>query len=275
MFIAVDTGASKTLIALVTKSGKITARTKFPTPRNTNEYVTNVQNAITELIGTDTPDVIIVALPGVIRHGIAVECPNLGWKNFNIRPPLAARFPSTPILIENDANLAGLGETHALRPMPRFTLYVTVSTGIGTGFTTDGEIDPSLRLSEGGSITVEYDGIPRRWETFAAGSAIYKAYGKYARDIKSKHVWNDVADRISRGFLAIIPLTQPDVIIIGGSIGTYFDRYGEQLEKILHEKLPSHIARPPIRQAKHPEEAVIYGCYYHARNYLAHQTTSR
>lgn len=271
MLIAVDTGASKTLIASMDSSGKIIAKTQFPTPKNTNEYVTGVQNAITELIGMETPTAIAVALPGVVKNGIALSCPNLGWTNFDIRPPLIARFPSVPVLVENDANLAGLGETQSLIPMPKFSLYVTVSTGIGTGFTTNGAIDPSLRLSEGGNILVEYDGIPRRWETFAAGSAIRKAYGKYARDITSKRTWDHIADRISRGFLAIIPLTQPDVIIIGGSMGTYFEHYGEQLQNILREKLPAHIPCPPIHQAKHPEEAVIYGCYYHAHTHLSHR----
>lgn len=270
MLIAVDTGATKTLIASLTADGQIISTMQFPTPKSTDEYTTNIQNALAKIVGTGKPKAIVVALPGVIKDGVALTCPNLGWKNFDIRPPLAAHFPGTPILVENDANLAGLGETRLLKPLPKFSLYVTISTGIGTGFTTEGKIDPSLRLSEGGNILVEYDGVTRRWETFAAGSAIHKAYGKYARDITSKRTWNQIADRISRGFLAIIPLVQPDVIIIGGSIGTYFDRYSEQLHAILQEKLPSNVARPPIIQAKHPEQAVIYGCYYHALAQFSH-----
>jgi glucokinase len=60
------------------------------------------------------------------------------------------------------------------------------------------------------------------------------------------------------------------LIIIGGSIGTYFDRYSDQLEKILKEKLPDHIPCPKFVAAKHPEQAVIYGCYYHALDNLDH-----
>lgn len=273
MIIAVDTGGTKTLVARITEDGRITAKTQFPTPKSQIEYTTHVQNAITEIIGEAKPKAIVVAIPGVVKDNVAVLCINLGWQNFDVRPPLAARFPGVPIWVENDANLAGLGETRSLHPIPRSSLYVTISTGIGTGFITNGEIDPSFRLSEGGNIVLEYDGIPRRWETFASGNAIHKTYGKYAREIKSKRVWNRITDRISRGFLALIPIAQPDVIIIGGSIGTYFEHYGDHLEALLREKLPPNVPCPPFRQAQHPEEAVIYGCYYHALRHLAHHSS--
>ena len=146
---------------------------------------------------------------------------------------------------------------------------MTISTGIGTGIITNGQIDPGLRYSEGGRALVEFDGVVREWESFASGKAIYNTYGKYARDIHETRTWHQIADRISRGFLAVVPIIQPDVIIIGGSIGSYFDQYGEQLEAILQEKLPAHIPCPRFIQATHPEQAVIYGCYYYALDVLA------
>ena len=80
---------------------------------------------------------------------------------------------------------------------------------------------------------------------------------------------------MSRGFLAVVPIVQPDVIIIGGSVGTYFERYGEFLSEILTDHLPPHIPCPKIIQAKHPEEAVVYGCYYYGKDYLALAKTTR
>ena len=100
-------------------------------------------------------------------------------------------------------------------------------------------------------------------------SAIVDAYHKFARDITSKRTWKKIADRISRGFLAVIPIIQPDIIIIGGSVGTYFERYGDYLRDILTSHLPPHIPCPKIIQARHPEEAVVYGCYYYGKDYLA------
>lgn len=269
MIVSVDTGGTKTLIAKFDKDGHIGNPIKFSTPSDNKEYVKLLRDILQKNYSDEHVEAIVVALPGIIKDGVAVWCQNLGWSDFDAGKALTGVLGDAPIIIENDANLAGLAETMVLRPMPVSALYVTVSTGIGTGFITNGRIDPGLSKSEGGHALIEYDGVVRQWESFASGKAIHTTYGKFARDITSKRIWNQIADRISRGFLAVIPITQPDVIIIGGSIGTYFSRYGEQLHALLVEKLPPHIPCPKIVQAAHPEEAVVYGGYYHALNYLA------
>lgn len=269
MLIAVDTGGTKTLVATFAADGTINEQVRFPTPTAQHEYINQLQATIKHLIGNRKLTAIVVALPSMIKDGVAVWCPNIGWKDFDIRVPLAIYFPKVPVLIENDANLGGLGETRMMSPNPTSSLYVTISTGIGTGFIKHGHIDNSLRLSEGGQMMIEFDGKIRNWESFASGRAINRTYNKFAHDITSKRTWNQIADRISRGFLVIIPLVQPEMIIIGGSIGTYYERYGVHLGNLLREKLPRHIACPVFRQALNPELAVIYGCYYYALDELA------
>jgi len=264
MLITVDTGGTKTLVASFDDKGVLGEQIKFATPKDSAEYIKLLRNIITENYSNQHAKAIIVAVPGIVKNGVAIWCNNLGWKNFDVASALSGVLGKTPVLIENDANLAGLSETRMLKKIPAQSLYVTVSTGIGTGIITDGHINLALRNSEGGHALVEFDGVVREWESFASGQAIYKTYGKYARDIKNKKIWNQVADRISRGFLAVIPILQPDIVIIGGSIGTYFDNYGKQLQNLLKEKLPAHIPCPLFIQAKYPELAVIYGCYYYA-----------
>jgi predicted NBD/HSP70 family sugar kinase len=264
MIIAVDTGGTKTLIAGYTETGQITTEFKFPTPPKTKDYVETLTTHLTALFSPDDVDMIVIALPGIVKDGIAVWCNNLKWKNFNVAEELKGVLGGAPIYVENDANLAGLAEARQQDPVPVSSLYVTISTGIGSGVITNGKIDPGLRHSEAGRSLVEFDGLVREWESFASGKAIYATYGKYARDIKSKRTWHAIADRISRGFLALIPTIQPDQIVIGGSIGTYFEKYHHDLAGILKEKLPDHIPLPKLLQAQHPEQAVIYGCYYYA-----------
>ena len=269
MLVTVDTGGTKTLIAQFKRDGSVGETIKFPTPPKQDDYVALLRKTLQDNYSDQPIELIIIALPGIIKDGVAVWCNNLKWKNFDAGAALAGVLGDVPVVIENDANLAGLAETRILDPMPVSSLYVTVSTGIGTGIIIDGHINPGLRHSEGGRALVEFDGVVREWESFASGKAIYATYGKYARDITSVKVWRQIADRISRGFLAVIPILQPDIIIIGGSMGTYFEKYGPQLEALLKEKLPPFIACPKIVQAKNPEEAVIYGCYYYAIDYLA------
>ena len=269
MIVAVDTGGTKTLVSLFTHKGELRTHIKFATPKNTVKYLELLRQALAEMATRGTIDIISIALPGIIKNDVAVWCNNLGWQNFDIKKELGPVLGGIPILVENDANLAGLAEVRLLKPTPLNALYVTFSTGIGTGFVTHGKIDPGLRLSEGGHALVEYDGRVREWESFASGKAVYETYGKYARDITSQKQWRHIADRMSRGFLALIPITQPEVIIIGGSIGTYFERYEQHLTGLLRERLPQHIPCPQLVQARHPEHAVVYGGFYYARDLLA------
>lgn len=268
MLVTVDTGGTKTLIASFHEDGTMGESLKFPTPLKQDEYVTTLRDILTETYGHETVEAVVIALPGIIKDGVALWCNNLKWRDFNAQLAFDGVLGDAPVFIENDANLAGLAETRLLEPYPVSSLYVTVSTGIGTGIITNGHIDPGLRHSEGGRALVEYDGSVREWESFASGQAIRAAYGKYARDITNPRTWRQIADRISRGFLAVIPIIQPDIIIIGGSMGSYFDKFGPQLEAILREKLPPFIVCPKVVQAKNPEEAVIYGCYYYALDNL-------
>jgi len=269
MLVAVDTGATKTLVASFGKDGVLGRQTKFETPQDHKEYIKTLHSILIDQYQNASVEAIVIAIPGVIKNGVVIRCGNLPWKNVDVASELAGVLGKTPVYIENDAKLAGLAETRFLTTVPPQSLYVTISTGIGSGIITEGRINPDLRNSEAGHALIEYDGITREWESFASGKAIFKAYGKYAHDITNQRTWNQIADRISRGFLAVIPILQPDVIIIGGSMGTYFDKYSKQLIGLLKEKLPEMISLPKIVKAKYPELAVIYGCYYYALDNLA------
>lgn len=275
MLVTVDTGGTKTLVASFSEDGVLGEQIQFATPKTTTGYANQLRKTLVEAYKDQPVEAVVIALPGIIKDGIAIWCENLEWRNFDAGAALAGVLGDTPILIENDANLAGLSEARSLDPIPTSLLYVTVSTGIGTGIITHGHINPGLRYSEGGRSLVEYDGKVREWEDFASGKAIHTVYKKYARDITSRRSWSHIADRISRGFLAIIPFLQPETIVIGGSIGTYFERYEQPLLEILHKKLPPHIPTPTIIKAAHPELAVIYGCYYYALDNLSPDTNSK
>lgn len=268
MLVTVDTGGTKTLIWVFDESGKAVWKKRFLTPKNQDEYVKVLEGELIELRQIyPTLEAVTVALPGFIKDDILVWAGNLPWKNLNLPKELSSGLLDVPVFVENDANLGGLGETRLLDELPAISLYTTISTGIGTGITIDGSI--SKLHSESGHLLLEFDGVVQEWEDFASGAAIYKAYGKYAKDITDARTWYNIAQRISRGFLVLIPVLQPDTIIIGGSMGTHLPKYLENLTNLLRERLPERFVVPTIVQAKHPEEAVIYGCYYYAIDSLA------
>lgn len=268
MLVTVDTGGTKTLVASFSEDGKITQSVKFATPKKSPEYISQLTTIIASIVNPNDIDAIVIALPGVISDdGILLNAENLRWHDLDMKKELKSFFDG-PVLVENDGNLAGLGETRQLSTVPATCLGIAIGTGIGTGIITHGKIDPNYRKSEGGLMVLEHDGVMKIWEDFASGRAITLAYSQYAHDITSKHTWNEIAVNISKGLLTLIPTLRPDAIIIGGSIGTYFDNYHDKLVATLTEALPSHIGVPQIIKASHPEEAVIYGCYYYALDSL-------
>jgi predicted NBD/HSP70 family sugar kinase len=262
MLIAVDTGGTKTLIASFSEDGTLGESFKFETPKDKTDYINLLKTTIDAHYPADSIDAIVVALPGHTdpKTGRLIDANHLNWHDFDAKAVLSETY-NCPILIENDANLAGLAEARRLSPVPGNCLYITISTGIGTGIITDGHINPTFSESESGDMVLEYKGTLDLWEDIASGKAIYETYGHYAHDITDEKTWQEIADKISRGLLTLIPILRPEIIIIGGSIGTYFDRYSKTLIELLDSQLP-HV--PLIVAANHPEQAVIYGCYYYA-----------
>lgn len=272
MIITVDTGGTKTLIAGRRGTNFGHTRHRFPTPKHPSDYIQLLVRTIRTQFDISEVEALSIAVPGLVKNDHVVYCPNIdpSWNNFALVSALKKELGiQVPVFLQNDANMAGLGETHSLTRSSKTCLYVTISTGIGLSATHNGALFEGLQLSEGGHMLLEYDGILREWESFASGRAIYTTYGKYARDIHDEATWQQIVDKISRGFLVFIPLLEPDTIIIGGSIGTYFDRYSTTLIRLLDQKLPPNIPRSTITQAAHPEEAVIYGCYHYARQQLS------
>jgi len=277
MLVTIDTGGTKTLISSFGRDGKIGESIKFPTPGEPAEYAKMLKQVVRERYGHKHVDAIIMAMPGVIDKGVVKWAPNIGhgWQNVPVYKMLHDMLPGVPVLIENDVKLAGLGEARIMHPIPTSVMYISISTGIGIGVIEDGKIDKAMRKSEAGHMFIEYDGRVQRYESFASGKSIVKIYKKFAREITSKRTWRQIADRISRGLLVLVPVIQPDVIVFGGSVGTYYERYGAYLKEILANHLPDHIPSPKLVQAKHPEEAVVYGCYYYGIDYLAAKTAKK
>ncbi len=264
MIIAVDTGGTKTLVGRFSARGTLEDSIKFATPVSSEDYLQTLVTTITTLSQNKVPTCISIALPDATDGGMIAKFSNLPWKNLDIRFELAPHFPKSMIIVGNDAKIGGLGEVRGMNIIPKRALYVTVSTGIGVGLIIDGKISHDLMSAEAGHMLLEHDGVMKEWETFASGRAVYQIYGKYGSEITSKRTWHQIADRISRGMFCMLPIIRPDVVIIGGSMGTHFPKYGAMLDGIIREHLSPLIADPSIIQAAHPEEAVIYGCYYNA-----------
>ncbi|OYX42011.1 hypothetical protein B7Y94_04320 [Candidatus Saccharibacteria bacterium 32-49-12] len=267
MIIAVDTGGTKTLVALFSMNGEMLKSQKFPTQADQKAYLADVTSSIQQVSGDHKIDAISLALPGVIKDQKAVICRNLGWYDFDVIGALRATWPDTPMFLENDANLGGLGVANLLPDRPQSCLYLTISTGIGGGYIVNQAIDPGLSTSEFGDITFEYRLQLTSWEKIAGGKALYTLDDSPFNDSTDSAVIDEVARRISRGLMTILPILRPEVIAIGGGLGARYDLFSQQVEKEL-AALPNQY-HCPIITAPYPEEIVTYGCYFYAINQLS------
>ena len=260
MYVGIDIGGTKTLVAVLTNEGKIVESVKFPTPKTYSNFLLELAHTVHHL---EHKDFVAggVAAPGRIdrKRGVVTELGNLSWTNFPLQAD-CEKILHCPVVIENDANLAGLAEALLHKGDDR-VLYVTVSTGIGTGFVYKGQLDQGTIDGEGGHIMLPFKGHMVKWETFASGRAIYNHFGKKAADIHDEADWRHIVRNLVVGFYELIAVYQPDLIIIGGSIGTYFDRYSYLLQAELDKRAMPVIRIPRLAQAQRPEEAVVYGCY--------------
>ncbi len=261
MYLAIDVGGTKTLIALINQNFEIINKIKIITSPDYKDFLNDLKNNIAKF-NVDKFNSIAIAAPGIIdveTDEIINAGGNLNWQNVNPKYDLNKLF-NCPVYFGNDANLAGLYESIVFKDIYRKVLYLTISTGIGGSFLINQQLDNSLLNIEPGKIMLEHDGQLVEWEKFASGKSIVENYGKFAKDITDKVIWQEIANNISEGLLTIIPLIQPELIVIGGSIGSFFSQYGELINLTIDQKLDKIIPKPTILQAKNPEEAVIFGC---------------
>lgn len=108
------------------------------------------------------------------------------------------------------------------------------------------------------------------WEDFASGRAIVEQFGKPGSQITDEATWKIIARNLSLGIYEHIAVLQPNLVIIGGSMGSHFSKYETFLLAELKKRELPLVQIPRIIPAERPEKAVIYGCYDLAKDTYGH-----
>ncbi len=103
-----------------------------------------IEKAIKSVLPSDPSGLRIgIASPGPLDpfRGMVLSMANLpGWKDVPIAMEISSRF-NCPVVVNNDANLAALGEwKHGAGKGVEDLIYLTISTGIGGGVITHGHL---------------------------------------------------------------------------------------------------------------------------------------
>lgn len=212
--LAVDLGGTQIRAALCDPQGQILRRIAHPTQAATGleSVIKRLEDTIAEAIGSTPIDQIIgigIGAPGPLNPvtGIIMEAPNLpGWKNVPLRNMISARF-GLPTFLGNDANLAGLAEhTFGAGRGHSDMIYLTISTGVGSGIIVDGRMLQGARGlgAEAGHTIVDPDGplcsCGHRGclESFASGTSIARDVAARIKTGKKSRISKVVGNDLSK-----------------------------------------------------------------------------
>lgn len=266
MILSIDIGGTKTLIGLFSEQGKLVEKRQFATNNNYDFFLKELKQLISNKFWRESIHSISIAVPGIVDHSTKkiLGFGNLSWGQIDIKKDIESEF-KRKVFIDNDANVGALAAVNDLEEIPELAVYISLGTGIGTAVVENGSINKNLSHSEGGHILVLINNKLIEWEDIASGKAIVEYFGKFASEITDEKQWEEIAQRVSLGLFTIVPLLQPQVIIFGGGIGTYFRNFNKQLESMLDKNMPDFIKIPSLIAAKSSEDAVIYGGFILAK----------
>jgi glucokinase len=219
---------------------------------------------------------------------------NPEWHNFPLTPSVEKHF-GVKTFLDNDANLAGLGEyRYGVGKGHHHVLYITVSTGIGAGVITDDRLLQGYHglAAELGHSIVDPDGPPcscgfnGHLESFSSGPAIVKyVFGELEAGTRSvlkrdaNMTARDVAEAAQQGDELAIKAYQrsgtylgigvasflhafdPSIVIFGGGVSQVgrllFDPFEESLKKrVFH---PRYLEGLVITTAQLGDDAGLLG----------------
>jgi glucokinase len=168
--VGVDLGGTTIKMAFIDLDGEIIDKWEIPTDKTGNTITADIAKAIDEkLHELNQPKSRLAAIgmgaPGPVNTetGFVYKTTNLGWENYPLKDRLEAET-SLPAVIDNDANIAAIGEMwKGAGGGAKNLICVTLGTGVGGGIIVNGKIVHGVNGAGGeiGHITsIPHGGAP-------------------------------------------------------------------------------------------------------------------
>lgn len=197
-----------------------------------------------------------IGVPGVVQPdtGIVSIAPALDWKDFPLKDRLLQRY-SYPIAVENDVNLAALGEMWFGAYGDETNLVLlTIGTGIGAGIIINGTVYSGSQNMAGevGYFLPDRSYLGQRYpgfgalEQLASGTGIANRSWQVLQGVRSqqelesltasevfdavrrgeswaKGILDDTVDYLAQLIAAITTILDPGLILLGGGVSRSAD----------------------------------------------------
>ncbi|MCD4671273.1 MAG: ROK family protein, partial [Anaerolineaceae bacterium] len=231
IYVGLDIGGTKFMVAAADDSGRILRRVMEPTPLDLQEGLDLLQRMVAEVADGEQIAGMGAAIGGPLnwQSGVVSPLHQPQWRGVPLKAMMEERW-QCPFAVDVDTNVAALGEYHAggeeLDPL----LYLTISTGIGGGFLTGGRL---YRGTGGAHPEVAHQSIPYRCanpaglqcecglpdclEALVSGNGIRRIYGRPAEELNAAQ-WAEVAYNLGQGLRNLAVVLAPAVIVLGGGV---------------------------------------------------------
>lgn len=300
VIVGVDLGGTQMRVARF--DGQLNILERLAEPTKAREGRERVISRLLDLIARVVPggagalEGIGVSVPGPINphEGTVVKPPNLpGWHNVPIRKIIQERF-GCPTYLGNDANVAALAEaTRGAAKGYHYVLYLTVSTGIGSGILDDGRLLVGAEGlgAEAGHMLMVVDGEVRDVEQVASGTAIARQAVERLRagekslildlvngdleNVSAKMVAQAAAqgDRLAvllieqSGFMvglavaSLLHVLNPQIVVIGGGVSNAGELWFAPLRRAVAEYVldPAYYQNVPVVPAALGDNVALIG----------------
>ncbi|MFB1098990.1 ROK family glucokinase [Terribacillus sp. JSM ZJ617] len=315
LLVGVDIGGTTIKLAIIDGTSELVEKWEIKTDKYEQglhipkQIWETIQAKLTERgIAKETIQGIGVGAPGFVvpRNGVIAEAVNVGWRDFPLSAELGV-LSGLPVFIDNDANLAALGEVwRGAGAQQDNIIAITLGTGVGAGIIANGHIVNGINGTAGeiGHVTVEENGAPcncgrkgcletissatgiSRLATEAAAahpeSGLGRRFAENGR-VSSKDVFelaaeNDaeaqkIVDRstsvLAKTLANAAILTNPSRIIIGGGVSKAGDALMEPIrEAFVKAALPRTTYECEIVPAQLGNDAGVYGAAYLVKQHL-------
>jgi glucokinase len=249
VLLGVDVGGTKIALALITNEGEITESYQYQTDPSSPA---SLIDEIVRFATSTAIDAIGVCVPAVLEPQTdrILWAPNLpGWRNVSL-PELLHDHLDDPVFVEYDGHAAVLGEWWAGAAKGyKSVASIIVGTGIGGGFVVDGQLWRGRDRLAGavGWFTMQGHDGPDHWENLAAGPAVVRRMqalrsaghptimqsdsftskdvfdAARSGDALAQQVVQETAEYIGQGMASVVSLTNPEIVVLGGSVGQQGD----------------------------------------------------
>lgn len=276
--IAVDIGGTHIRVAAYEPNGSVRpiAHKRTKSLAHTPGVFNRLVETIESVWQAGQVSAIGIASPGPLDpyNGVILDTPNIPqWKNFPLAPKLSEHF-GVPVFLDNDANMAGLGEWQFGAGKGHSDLvYLTISTGIGGGVISNNHLLQGFRGmgAELGHMLIDPEGPlcgcgkPGHVESFSSGPAITRYVNEQIAAGQKTSLQSDpnlgpaqIADAALTGdALAIsaferagrylgmavanyLAIFDPSILIFGGGVS----QVGDLLFKPFEESLRRYVFHP-------------------------------